>query len=320
METKSTNPILPGTWADPFVLQHGDSYYLYPTKDCPHWRHPTLYAFQSKDLLNWRGPAEILDLKEIAWAEKFAYAPTAAYWQGTFYLYFCADNQIGLAVSDEPLGRFADILQRPLIGRDAFGCQSIDPDLFIDSDGQPYLLWGQGKLWIAPLREDMHTFAAEPVCLSDQLYRQKGLDPAAYERDYRARDNDPYAFDLRLYNEGAHLQKIAGRYMLSWSVYDARDPRYQIHYAWSENVLGPYRMPEHNILLAPTETMRGTGHASIAKKETDYYLVYHRHGSVVPERDWHRGMEWNGIDGTDRQVCCDRIKFRDGEPVQIIPE
>lgn len=319
MQNQSTNPILPGTWADPFVLEHGDTYYLYPTKDCRNWRHPKLYAFHSDDLFHWHGPTEILDLQNIAWAQRFAYAPTAAFWNGKFYLYFCADNQIGLAVSDDPLGRFTDVLHRPLIGRDAWGCQSIDPDLFIDDDGQPYLLWGQGKCWIAPLADDMQTFAREPVCLSDQLYRQKGLDPAAYDRDYRARGNDPYAFDLSLYCEGTHVQKIGGRYFLSWSLHDARDPRYHIRYAWGETVLGPYDIPEANILLAPAESIRGTGHASMAQKGDEWYLIYHRHGSVVPERDWHRDMAWNGTDGTDRQVCCDRLQFQDGEPLQIVP-
>ena len=310
MHTTSTNPILPGTWADPFVLQHDGSYYLYPTKDCPHWRHPKLYAFHSNNLIDWHGPVEILDLQHVGWAEKFAYAPTAVFRNGKFYLYFCADNQIGLAVSDEPLGRFADLLGRPLIERDGWGCQSIDPDLFVDDDGQPYLLWGQGKCWIAPLTDDMHTFLRAPICLSDQLYRQKGIDPAALDRAYRRRGRDPYAFDLTLYNEGAHLQKIGGRYLWSWAVYDARDPRYHLRYAWGDSVLGPYRMPEPDILLAPTKSVRGTGHASMAQKDGDWYLFYHRHGSVVPEREWRRETKWNGVDGTDRQVCCDRLKFR----------
>jgi len=36
------------------------------------------------------------------------------------------------------------------LAKNEYDCQSIDADLFVDEDGQPYLLWGQGKCWIAP--------------------------------------------------------------------------------------------------------------------------------------------------------------------------
>jgi len=49
------------------------------------------------------------------------------------------------------------------LAKNEYDCQSIDADLFVDEDGQPYLLWGQGKCWIAPLEEDMVTFKAEPL-------------------------------------------------------------------------------------------------------------------------------------------------------------
>lgn len=118
-------------------------------------------------------------------------------------MYFSAEAQIGVAVSDSPLGPFRDMLDRPLITKNEYDCQSIDADLFVDEDDQPYLLWGQGKCWIVPLEEDMVTFKAEPVLLSDQFYK--------------ARVKDPSVFDAGVYNEGPHLQKINGEYLLTWS-------------------------------------------------------------------------------------------------------
>jgi xylan 1,4-beta-xylosidase len=76
------------------------------------------------------------------------------------------------------------------------------------------------------LESDMVTFKKEPVLLSDQLYKNRGQDPKQ--------------FDNSVYNEGPHLQRISGKYLLTWSNYDTRDPRYQICYATSDYIYGPY--------------------------------------------------------------------------------
>lgn len=308
------NPIIPGTWADPFVLRDGPDYFLYPTKDAPGWRYRKLHGFHSTTLTSWDGPHEILSLDDVSWADEFIYAPTAVRREGFTYLYFCADNQIGLAAAENPLGPFHDILGRPLIARNAWGCQSIDPDLFVDLDGVPYLIWGQGKCWIAPLRDDMRTFSKEPLCLSDQLYRETGRSPAEVDARFREGGMDPYAFDLTLYNEGSHLQRIGKRYLWSWSVYDARDPRYAIRYAWGGKPAGPYAMPRANTLLGPTTVERGTGHGSMTLYRGEWYLFYHRHGSVVSPRDWSLKTPWDGKEGTDRQVCLAKVRFAGGDP------
>lgn len=256
------NPVLPGYWADPFILRDGDDYYLYPTKDSDGWKYEKFHVFHSKDLLHWEGPQLALDLKEVNWADTSAWAPGVGKYKGKYYMYFSAEAQIGVAVADHPLGPFRDLLGRPLITRDQYGCQSIDADLFIDDDGQPYLLWGQGKCWIVPLEDDMVTFKREPVLLSDQIYRAKGADPGQ--------------FDISIYNEGPHLQKKDGRYWLTWSNYDTRDPRYQIAYAFSGSVYGPYEVPENNRLTLASARAVGTGHASLTNYGSDWYLLYHR--------------------------------------------
>ena len=49
------NPILPGQFADPSIIQYNDRYYLYPTTDgCPGWSGTVFHAFSSDDLLDWR--------------------------------------------------------------------------------------------------------------------------------------------------------------------------------------------------------------------------------------------------------------------------
>ncbi|AIQ55964.1 family 43 glycosylhydrolase [Paenibacillus borealis] len=87
---------------------------------------------------------------------------------------------------------------------------------------------------------------------------------------------DPGQFDISIYNEGPHLQKKDGRYWLTWSNYDTRDPRYQIAYAFSGSVYGPYEVPENNRLTLASAHAVGTGHASLTNYGSDWYLLYHR--------------------------------------------
>lgn len=284
---KLFDPIIKGEWADPFILKDGEDYYLYPTKDSDGWQYGKFHVFHSKDLVNWEGPYLALDLEtDVEWANKQAWAPGVNKYNGKYYIYFSAEAQIGVAMSESPLGPFKDILGRPLLTRDEYDCQSIDADLFIDDDNQPYLLWGQGKCWIVPLEEDMVTFKEEPILLSDHFYERLG--------------KDPQEFDAGVYNEGPHLQKIAGEYLLTWSNYDTRDPRYQICFAKSKHIYGPYEAPEDNRVTKPSTHHLGTGHASMTEYQGDWYLVYHR--LIDPENSLLR------------ETCISKIDFIDGKP------
>ncbi len=287
-----TNPALMGEWADPFLLKVEDDYYLYPTKDSDGWLYDKFHVFHSKDLVHWDGPFMALDLKDVSWANSRAWAPGVNAYNGKYYMYFTAEAQIGVAVSDSPLGPFRDLLGKPLITKDEYDCQSIDADLFVDDDNQPYLLWGQGKCWIVPLEEDMITFKEPPRRISDQLYLNRGKDPSI--------------FNSGVYNEGPHLQKIDGRYLLTWSNYDTRDPLYQICFGWSNHIYGPYETPVDNRVTLPSENYFGTGHASMAKYGDEWVLAYHR--LIDP------------ASSLLRETCISKISFEDDKPIVNVDE
>jgi xylan 1,4-beta-xylosidase len=280
------NPIIEGCWADPYVMQDGEDYYLYPTKDSTDWQYNKFFVFHSKDLIHWEGPILALDLDNVTWANHCAWAPGVTKYNEKYYMYFSAESQIGVAVSDSPLGPFVDLIGKPLIKSNEYGCQSIDADPFIDDDGQPYLLWGQGKCWIVPLEDDMFTFKSEPVLLSNQIYEAKQKDNSEEDKS--------------VYNEGPHLKKYQGKYWLTWSNYDTRDPRYQIAYAFSSNIYGPYEVPDYNRLTAPSDHRFGTGHATLSVFQEQWYLFYHR---LV-----------NHKTSKLREVCCTAVQFIDGKP------
>jgi beta-xylosidase len=48
---RSGNPILPGYYADPSIVQHNGKYYLYATLD--PWGGDTLGCWESPDFKNW---------------------------------------------------------------------------------------------------------------------------------------------------------------------------------------------------------------------------------------------------------------------------
>ncbi|WP_026559841.1 family 43 glycosylhydrolase [Bacillus sp. J37] len=287
MDIMTQAPVIKGEWADPFILKDGEDYYLYPTKDSEGWIYEKFHVFHSKNLIDWNGPHLALDLNDVSWAKTKAWAPGITKYNGKYYMYFSAEAQIGVAVSDSPMGPFVDILGRPLITKDEYDCQSIDADLFIDDDNKPYLLWGQGKCWIVPLETDMVTFKTDPILLSEQLYENCGKDPKV--------------FDSGVYNEGPHLQKVNGKYLLTWSNYDTRDPRYQICFATSQHIYGPYEYPEDNRVTQPSDHFFGTGHASMTQYEDEWYLVYHR--LIDPDRTLLR------------ETCISKITFKGDKPV-----
>src|SRR5699024_12727568 len=71
-------------------------------------------------------------------------------------------------------------------------------------------------------------------------------------------------------NEGPHLQKIAGEYLLTWSNYDTRDPRYQICFAKSKHIYGPYEAPEDNRVTKPSTQDRKSTRLNSSHVSTSY--------------------------------------------------
>ena len=72
------NPVLPGFYADPEVMysEKTGRYYIYPTTDgILNWGSTAFKAFSSDDLVNWKEEGVILDLKDVSWAKKNAWAP-----------------------------------------------------------------------------------------------------------------------------------------------------------------------------------------------------------------------------------------------------
>lgn len=276
-------PILPGHTADPDVRVFGDTYYIYPTSDKDQWLTTDFSVFSSKDLIHWKNEGMILDVtKELAWAKLRAWAPGTIERDGKYYFYFCADAKIGVGVADKPTGPFKDALGKPLVAAlPQRGGQAIDPCPFIDEDGQAYLYYGNGRLFVQKLAKDMISFDGEAKPITPRQFR-----------------------------EGIFVFKRKGTYYFMWSVDDARSDNYRVAWGTGTSPLGPIVLPEgNNVILKKEGIIKGTGHHSVVNVPgTDrWYIVYHRH--AIP----------NG-NGYTRETCLSKMEFsEDGKilPVDV---
>ncbi|GLP65181.1 hypothetical protein TUSST3_18010 [Streptomyces sp. TUS-ST3] len=277
------SPALPGLNADPNIVRFGDTFYIYPTTDgFEGWSGTQFKAYSSTDLVHWKDHGVILDLgPDISWADSRAWAPTIAEKDGKYYFYFCADANIGVAVSDSPTGPFKDALGQPLLKAGQFSGQMIDPAVFTDDDGQSYLYWGNGHAYVAPLNPDMTSL---------DLSKMKDITPSGY-------------------NEGSFVIKRGGTYYFMWSENDTRDENYRVAYATGASPTGPWT--KRGVILEKDLSLgiKGPGHHSVVHvpNTDDWYIAYHRF--AIP-----------GGDGTHRETTVDKLEFdSDGLIKKVVP-
>ncbi|SIM54777.1 family 43 glycosylhydrolase [Micromonospora cremea] len=279
------SPVLPGYNADPNIVRFGDTYYIYATTDgFPGWSSTTFKTWSSKDLVHWTEHPTILDLgPDVSWADGRAWAPAAIEKNGKYYLYFCADAKIGVAVADSPTGPFVDALGKPLVAANPDGGQAIDPAVFTDDDGQSYLYWGNGNAYVVPLNPDMTSFD------STKVKRITGLTG---------------------FREGLFMAKRGGTYYLSWSIDDTGSENYRVGYATATSPMAGGLVNRGEILTKDgTLGILGTGHHSMIQVPgtDDWYIAYHRF--AIP-----------GGNGTHREVTIDRLRFNaDGTIAKVVP-
>lgn len=238
--------------ADPSAHVFNDRIYIYPSHD----RDSSLtfdmddyHVFSSSNLIDWIDHGIALSINDIVWAKEKAWAPDCAFYNGKYYFYFPTDRSyIGVAVGDKPEGPFSDPIGKPLISKNSPGVINtrdfIDPTVFIDDDGTPYLFFGQIDLNVIELNNDM-------VSYSGSVKQIEG-----------ARD----------FFEAVWVHKYKEKYYLSYSTWGEKggtDP--QIVYATSYNVMGPYEY--QGVIL--NEVNSGTNHHSIVEFQGQWYIFYH---------------------------------------------
>lgn len=288
------NPLIRDQFtADPSARVFGDKVYVFPSHDfmCTEEKGRVgwfcmedYHVFSSPDLMNWTDHGVIVSQQDVKWANKNTYsmwAPDCIERNGKYYFYFPTIIQdtvkywrgfgIGLAVADKPEGPYA-IQPEPMKN-----VRGIDPNVFIDKDGQAYLYWSAGNIYGAKLKENMLELASEPIILKDLPAVDKGL------------------------KEGPYMIERNGIYYLTYPHVANKTER--LEYAMGDNPLGPFKVT--GVIMDESPTGCWTNHHSILEFKDQWYLFYH-HNDLSPEFDKNRSIRVDSLffneDGTIQKV------------------
>lgn len=276
--------------ADPSAVVFGDRVYVYPSHDilasegkgrvgwfCMEDYH----VFSSADLTEWTDHGMIVTQNNVPWVKPDSYsmwAPDCIFRNGKYYFYFPSTPKdttyargftIGVAIADKPEGPFTPE-PRPILN-----VRGIDPNVFIDKDGQAYLYWSQGHIYGAKLKENMLELDGAPKILGD--LPQKGL------------------------KEGPYLFERNGIYYLTYPHVENKTER--LEYAISDNPLGPFKVT--GVIMDESPVGCWTNHQSIIEFKNQWYLFYH-HNDYSPKFDKARSIRIDSLsfneDGTIKKV------------------
>jgi len=179
MSNKLQNPIIPGYYPDPSICRVGDDFYLASSsfEMCP-----AVPIFHSKDLAHWEQIGHAVSMQNGFHMEKNVgvggvMAPTLRYYNGVFYMLNANFSHKGnyIVTATNPAGPWSD----PHWLDDVPG---IDASLFIDDDGQAYVMgtgdvWdnGAGKMergiWLAKFDLENFRMAGEPFTIFNSAMR-----------------------------------------------------------------------------------------------------------------------------------------------------
>jgi GH43 family beta-xylosidase len=291
---KSTaqNPIIRNQFtADPSARVFGNRVYVYPSHDilavegkgrvgwfCMEDYH----VFSSANLSDWTDHGMIVTQNKVPWVRPDSYsmwAPDCIERDGKYYFYFPTAARdtitygsgftIGVAVADKPEGPFVPEAT-PIKG-----VRGIDPNVFIDKDGQAYLYWSAGNIYAAKLKSNMRELDSEVKTLAE--LPTKGL------------------------KEGPYMLERNGIYYLTYPHVENKIER--LEYAIADNPLGPFKVT--GVVMDESASGCWTNHHSIFQFRDQWYLFYHDR-DYSPRFDKARSIRLDSLffnnDGTIRKV------------------
>ena len=186
------NPIIQTKYtADPAPMVYNGTLYLYTSHDEDTAVGFTMYnwmLYTTTDMANWTDHGIVGGVKApnntFPWAAGYnAWAPQVVERNGKFYMYAPIQGSgamtIAVAVADSPFGPFKDALGKSLVSTGT--SDDIDPTVFIDSDGQAYLYWGNPNCHYVKLNADMISYSGSIGTTPKIQTYQEG--PWFYRRD-----------------------------------------------------------------------------------------------------------------------------------------
>lgn len=292
LEISAQNPIIRNQFsADPSARVFGDKVYLFPSHDilaqegkgrvgwfCMEDYH----VFSSANLTDWTDNGIVVTQNKIDWVRPYSYsmwAPDCIERNGKYYFYYPTSPKdtttygrgftIGVAIADKPEGPYK-AQPTPIVG-----VHGIDPNVFIDKDGQAYLYWSAGNIYVAKLKENMLELASEVKTLRE--LPAKGL------------------------KEGPYLFERNRIYYLTYPHVENKTER--LEYAIADNPLGPFKVT--GVIMDEAANNCWTNHHSIIQFKNQWYLFYHNK-DYSPSFDKARSVRADSLsfnaDGTIKKV------------------
>lgn len=261
--------------ADPSAHVFDCKLYFYPSHDQDNangFNMVDYHVFSLGDDGSFTDEGTILHLDDVPWATQYAWAPDAAYKDGTYYFYFPAkDSQgifrVGVATADQPTGPFT-AEQAPIAGS-----YSIDPTVFTDDDGKSYMYFG-GQ-WGGQLECYNSGSYNASDCSNDNGEGGSGDGlprVVALGDDMKSFSGSVQEVTLSggaaRFFEGAWMHKYDGKYYFSYS----DGPSHRLHYAIGDDPMGPF---VYQGVLLPDHGAGWTTHHSVVEFQGNWYLFYH---------------------------------------------
>lgn len=277
--------------ADPTLLEFNRTYYLYGTLNDPSIKGQGFVVYQSEDLKEWHGPVGATDgfalVKGDAFGTQGFWAPQVILSQGTFYMFYTANEQIAVAISDNPLGPFKSSSKEAL----QTNVKQIDPFVFIDDDGKKYLyhvrLQDGNRIFVAELEDDFSDIL--PQTLKECIAAQEPWE-----------DTQSVPWPVA---EGPTVFKKGRTYYMLYSANDFRNPDYAVGLATAPHPMGPWTKYNGNpVLHGEMIGQYSAGHGDALFLDGDRILyVFHTHfdqNQVHPRKTAMIEMEVvGGLDG-----------------------
>lgn len=283
-EERALVPELRVPLADPFILLHDDRYYAYGTGAANG-----IAVMVSDDLKKWKrvgNAGEGLALhKDDSYGDRWFWAPEVYLVDGTFYMYYSAEEHICVATADSPLGPFRQQEKEPMLE----GEKTIDNSLFIDEDGTPWLFFDRFNdglnIWVAELEKDLMTLKKET------------MHPCIHV-------SQEWETVWPRVNEGSFVIHHNGTYYMTYSANSYESPFYGIGCATADSVNGKWSKYPHNPLLQKPGDLVGVGHSSLFRdKNGEWRIVFHAHNSpteIHPRHMYISTLSFREVDGVEQ--------------------
>lgn len=345
------NPVANG--ADPFVFKDKDgAYYLYATSGGSYGYR----VYTSTNLVEWEAKGYCLRRGDVYVDPEIGtrtyneskgeytvstyynfWAPEVFEHNGVYYMAYTAQEHLGIATSDSPLGPFTNDADSYLFPHENTGyadgetgatvstMKCIDGHFYKDDDGTVYLYFVScgpfsmngdsidhgNNIWGGPFDLETLTFAAG---YPKKLVEHDNKNEVKYDGWVNTSTLSflrPNYYDGSAVAEGPEMLKYNGKYYLTFSQDGYTSTQYSVFYVTSDSPLGPWSAKKLAFITADQEQkdtnnphLYGVGHHcfTTSPDDSELIIVYHAHRNNGDPNGTGSSVE-------ERRVCLDLAGF-----------